>query len=184
MHNPLSSITLPPYASVARYEGKGNYAIDKYYKLPYRFFYRHKLKMIIDLMQKDHIYQNILDYGSGPGIFMYELKKHALFVHQFNRFYKIDSRVRFELVICASVLEFCKLEETLSEIKSIIRPGGKLIVASPQSNKLTRLYFRLIQDTYKRHSEDDIIAAVSKLFQIEEYKSWCGLYFALRARVF
>ena len=36
--------------------------------------------MIIDLMDKGRIYNNILDFGCGPGIFMLELKKYGVFL--------------------------------------------------------------------------------------------------------
>ena len=177
----FTNLRLPPYASLKQYEGKGNYAISKYYRFPHSFFYRKKLKMIVSLMEKDKIYHNILDYGSGPGIFTDELKKHALFIKNFEIKDIIDPRWRFDAIVCSSVLEFCHLSITLQTLRSILNTNGKLFIGSPMNTKLSLLYFRCISNKESRHSHFNILSEVSKHFRIEEYHSWMNLYFALRA---
>lgn len=179
-NNILHTLSLPPYSSLKEHEGKGNYAISKYYKFPYRIFYRHKLKMIINLMEGR--YKNCLDYGAGPGIFTRELKKHCdnVISHDFNK--PVDLRWKFDLIICASVLEFCHLNATLEFLKGVLKPGGTLIVASPMETPLSKYYFKAIEDMNIRYSHTKIIEAIQKKFKVEKKKEWLGLYFALRAK--
>ena len=175
------ALDFPPYSSVKHLEGAGNYAIARYYKWPYRFFYRHKVAMITSLMDKCP-YHNILEYGAGAGILATEFKKHALFYTVYDKGYLFDYRWRFELVVCPSVLEFVDLPSSLESIKRVIRPGGRLIVASPMDTWITRRYFKIIKDGSKRNSHQTIIDAIQKTFEIEKLNTWFGLYFALRAR--
>lgn len=176
--NPL---VLPSYDTVKDEEGKGNWAVNKYYKWPYSFFYRKKLNLILGLIGNDY-YHNILDFGAGPGIFRPALKKKALFVVSCNTVDEINDRWKFDAVVCASVLEFCDLEQVLPILKNCLKVSrGKLYVASPLKNRLTNLYFKLINDNTKRNSHTEIKDAISKHFKIYAYRTWMNLYFALKA---
>lgn len=137
--------------------------------------------MIVNLME-DKMYKNCLDYGAGPGIFTPELKKHAYSVlsHDINN--AVDLRWKFELIVCASVLEFCHLNTTLDFLHGICRHNGTILVASPMQTKMSKAYFKSIKDDKIRYSHTEIIGAVSKRFEIEKIDYWMGLYFALRAR--
>ena len=172
-------LRLPTYKTLSKHEGKGNYAVRKYYLFPFSFFYRYKLKMVARLLGKK-VHHNLLDYGSGPGIFTEELKKHSLFVHQKEIGQRINPKWRFDVVVCASVLEFVNLDEALYEIHSLLKPAGKIVVASPMKNRMTGFYLWLSRSKHKRHSHDEILSKVSKYFTIEKYDSWLGLYFSLR----
>ena len=180
LHN-SKALKLPPYSTLKPYEGQGNYAIGKYYKYPYRFFYRKKLKMIVNLMPQNKIYHNILDYGAGPGIFTEELKRHALFVKGFEPTDTFDTRWRYDAVVCASVLEFTTLGYVLPLIKNILNRKGVLYVGSPMDTSFSRIYYKLIKDYNNRQSHTRIVSELKKYFKIEEYKEWMNLYFALRA---
>lgn len=171
----FNRLKLPEYSSLERYEGRGNYALKKYYQFPYSFFYRHKLKMIVNLMHEK--YKNILDFGCGPGIFTPELKKYALFVIDLEKNDPINPFWKFDCIVCASVLEFCELEPTLMTLKKLLNPKGVLLIASPMKNMITSLYLK----ENGRHSHDQITSAVSKKFRIMEYHAWLGLYFSIRA---
>lgn len=173
-------LTLKPYNSVKHLEGKGNWAVSKYYNFPYRYFYRHKVKMIVDLLRKDSKYHNILDFGTGPGLYTPELKKYSLFIKSVDRLEHVSLRWRFDIVLCSSVLEFVSLPSTLSVLHSILKKDGRLIVASPMCNVLTDLYLR--NDPQDRHHHETIIKRIKKKFVIEKINKWMGLYFALRAR--
>jgi len=162
------------------YEGQGNWAISKYYKLPFSFFYRKKLKMILASFPKDKVYQNILDFGCGPGIFWPALKKKALFVKGYEPGDIIDPRWRFEAIVCSSVLEFTNLDQSLTLIYNLLKDKGHLYIGSPMKTPLSNLYFKLIGDKNYRTSHKKIITSVRKLFTIEEYTEWMNLYFVLR----
>ena len=174
-----STLHFPPYDTVRVHEGKGNYAVAKYYKWPWRAFYRHKLKMIVDLMDGE-FYDSLLDFGSGPGVLKPELSRHAL------RYLAIDSNTwpsiqGVDCIVAASTLEFVNLDIVLPRLAKILRPNGAFIVASPMQNLLTSAYFGLIGDKKQRHSETQIIEAISDHFKIERIDNWMNLYFALRA---
>jgi 2-polyprenyl-3-methyl-5-hydroxy-6-metoxy-1,4-benzoquinol methylase len=177
-----NNLTLPPYKSLSHLEGKGNWAIRKYYQWPYSFFYRHKLKMIIKMMAPGMPYYNILDFGAGPGIFTLELNKHAYFVKSFDLKDPIDLRWQFDVIVCASVLEFVHhLDPTVQFLRKVLKPDGLLLVASPIDSALSRFYFRQIKDKNKRHSHKFIIQTISKHFKITEKRNWLNLYFSLKA---
>jgi len=147
----LHPLALPDRRLISHLEGKGNYAIGKYYDWPYAPFYQKKLRMALGMMGK-RIYNNCLDFGSGPGIFLPELKKRCTSVVKFDKDDAVHPRWKFDLVVCASVLEFVHLDFTMKLLKSLMYPFAKLVVASPMDTKLTRLYYRSIKDKNVRHS--------------------------------
>ena len=176
----LHSLALPEYRKVKDYEGGGNYAISRYYKFPFRFFYRQKLRMLVELLGPK-IHKNILDFGSGKAeIFREELEKHALQVKCVDMQEPINLEWRFDVVVCASVLEFTHLPVCLSTLKKIIRPNGMIVVSSPMDTWLSRLYFKLIKDKNSRHSHLEILKEASKYFFIVKYKEWFGMYFSFK----
>lgn len=172
------SLLLPPLSKVADYEGKGNFAIGKYYHLPFSFFYQQKLKMILDLM--DEKYQSILDFGSGPAeIFRESLEEYSNRVVCVD---KLDNIIgKYDLIVCASVLEFVNLKETLPYLKSHLMTGGTLIGSSPMDTIFSQYYFRTIGNKLKRHSHQTILSELSKHFWIVKKKEWFGLYFSWKA---
>ena len=178
LYNLFTSISLPSYSKVAHLEGRGNYAVSKYYKLPHSIFYQQKLKMAKFLAAR--MYYNCLDYGSGPGITSYFLKSIARRVKSFDKTDIYDKHWKFDLIFCGSVLEFCNLDVEIPKIKAIMAPWGHLIVASPMKNIITNAYFRLIGDKHKRNSHNDIISSIGKHMKIERTLTWMNLYFALR----
>lgn len=137
--------------------------------------------MVIGLM-RGRYYKRLLDFGSGPGIFQKELKLHSAKVRKYEIGDWWHPQWSFDCVICASVLEFVQLNQTLKLISSVMRPKGDLIVASPLDNALTKFLFRSIGDTKPRKSHKEIMAAVSKYFKVLEYKEWFGVYFALKVQ--
>lgn len=175
----FNRILLPEYETLKEYEGKGNYAISKYYKFPYKYFYQQKLKMVVSLMERR--YKNCLDFGSGPGIFLPELRRHADNVIAYDKGDKLDPGLKFDLIVCSSVIEFCHLESTLKFLKEILKEDGHLIVASPMKSTFSKTYFKLIRDNKNRHCHLDIIKYISNRFKIVQKKEWFGLYFSLKA---
>jgi len=175
----LHSIKYPTYESIKHLEGKGNFAVSKYYTLPFKPFYRHKFKMIIDLMGGEH-FNRILDFGSGSGIFRTELQRHSNFVFCIDKGAKLP-KIKFDAVICASVLEFCDLDDTLSDLSSMMKDGAKIFIASPMQNRLSNLYFKLVRSNFTRNSHEQIKSAVKTYFKLESYNEWMGLYFSIKA---
>ena len=177
----LYGIALPPYELVRKYESQGNWAVKKYYQFPFNIFYKKKLRMIIDMLQPGKIYRNILDFGGGPAqIFKKELGKHAMSVTSYN-LPIIDPRWKFDVIVCASVLEFVSFQHTLKGLSKSLAPRGFMVVASPMDNWITRLYFWAIGDKNLRHTHTQMLKQLERYFDITEYKSWLGLYFACKA---
>ena len=177
-----TGLELPPYSSLMQYESRGNYAIKKYYTWPYSMFYKHKLKMILSLMDRPY-YDNIMDFGSGPGIFIPTLRKRSVHVFSYEPEKALNPYWRFELIICASVLEFIPdLNNTCKDLASMLKEDGKLIVASPMKTPLARVYFKLIKDRKERHDHIKIVSTLWKYLKLEEYEKWLGLYFVARFR--
>lgn len=174
-------IVLPQYSKIKHFEGKGNYAISKYYLWPFRPFYRKKLYMIRSLMDKKRIYRNICDVGSGPGIFTYELQRHAIRVKSLENGEHVWSHWRFDLLVCASSLEYIKpIDTTCCKLWKATRPGAQIIVAGPLNNKINRLYFKLIFDRHERHDPVFIRKIVDKYFKVEKYIEGFGVYYAFK----
>jgi len=178
MRNRLS---LPPLQGIKHLDGKGNFAVKKYYAFPFSFFYQKKLRMILNLLDRKRIYRNILDFGSGEAeIFKPELSKRALNVKCVDKVSEINVRWKFDVVVCSSVLEFCNLNPVLNRIRQICQPYGMLVGASVMDTWATRLYFKLIGDKQKRKSHKEILEAVHKHFFIVEQYEWFGLYLSFK----
>lgn len=167
-------IKFPPYRSVAHYEGMGNWAVDKYYKWPLRYFYRHKIRMI-ERMLRSRRYTNIMDFGGGPGLFHEEWKKYGKNIYTINEYMSFPIE-KMDLIICASVMEFVELD-MFQSLSNCLNPGGDIIVASPMSTEFSTFYFGLINDRNYRHSHHKIINQMSKVFNLRHYKTWADLYF-------
>lgn len=178
----LHRLALPSYESIRKFEGKGNFAVGKYYKFPFKFFYRQKLRMIMDMFETGRMYGSILDFGCGKAqILRDSLEKKSFYVKCVDILDWIDYEYKYDVVVCASVLEFCDpLYDTALMLRKIVRKDGMVVVASPMKNILTRLYFWLIGDTYIRNNHMKIISQMSEFFTISDYKEWNGLYFSFK----
>ena len=173
---------LPNYEDVMEWEGLGNYAIKKYYKWPFRFLYRKKLQMALNMLDEDTVYSRTLDFGCGPArIFEKELARRSLYVDCVDRLWDIPEHY-YELITCLSVLEFVDLPATLKRLDYHMADNGILVVASPILSPLSKLYYRLCGSKYDRNSKEEILKQIKKQFIIEEYTEWFGLYFCLRAK--
>lgn len=179
----LNPIKLPDYSLLKKYEGNGNFSIKNYYNFPHSLFYRHKLRMILDMMDHKKVYYNILDYGSGPGIFSKELISKCTRLTSFDKEDIFNPSWKFDLIICASVLEFVHLDSTLKNLKQIMHLNSRLIVASPMKTPLSNLYFKSISNHAYRHSHTEILSKLSKYFIVESKKEWIGLYFSVKCRI-
>jgi ubiquinone/menaquinone biosynthesis C-methylase UbiE len=138
--------------------------VDYYYwnyQFPIKYIQRYRFKSILKLMDAD-IYDNLLEIGTGSGIFLKELSTHcrqlyAIDIHdkiecvqQFCDDQQIDSVVTqcsiertifpdefFDAIIGISVLEFvCNLRSAINEIKRIMKPGGIFVTICPQKSFL------------------------------------------------
>lgn len=143
-----------------------------YYSWYAGWFYQHRLRMIADLLQNVHA-QNLLEIGTGSGIFLKELLKHAEHITgiDIHKSYKgvnemlsrekIDlNRVElrqgsildipypdatFDVAVCVSVLEhFENPSEPLEEVSRVLMPGGLLVAGFPARTRLTAMLFGML----------------------------------------
>ena len=141
-----------------------------YYSWYAGWFYRHRLKMVADALDTVHV-EKSLDIGTGSGIFLKQLLKHAdhvtgIDIHKtYNGVYKMleqegvdQSRVElregsileipfpdasYDVVTCISVLEhFADPYPALSEIKRVLKPGGIFIWGCPAKSRFTDFLFK------------------------------------------
>ena len=177
-----STLELPPLESVQHLEGKGNWAVKKYYEWPYSFFYQQKLRMILKILDDYRpFYWNILDFGSGSGILKPELSKRCMTLKSVNSTKEMNYYSMFESVVCGSVLEFCELSRTIPIIKSVMKRGSILCIASPMKTPISELYFRSIGDNKERNHHKSIVEYVSTYLHVTSYTEWHGLYFSIGA---
>ena len=176
-----NSLLLPKLETISYLEGKGNFAVRKYYKWPERIFYRHKLKMILDLMDVGRVYKSTLDFGAGPAKILEKSLKSRSWKYTAIDHDDAQPIDKFDLIVCGSVLEFVNLDETLKYFKSHLLNGGHIIGASPMDTALSRFYFKKIGDSLKRNNHKSIMQALKKHFHVVDNQEWLGLYFSFKA---
>ena len=169
-------LTFPTYSSVKEYEAQGNWAVKKYYLPPWRFFYRHKIRMIERALRGRH-FDTMMDFGAGPGIMTLEWQKYAGHVYSIDRDNELYPKV--DMTICSSVMEFVPLKKTFEKLSSLTK---EIIIASPMDTAASRLYFNSINDRIARNSHQDILKEMAGYFTINYFRSWHGLYFCARGR--
>lgn len=127
------------------------------------------------------MYSNILDFGCGKAqILKPTLNRHAYTVKCVDKGDKLPNE-KFEVIVCASVLEFVPLEKTLKYLKKSLAQGGVLIGSSPMTNWVTASYLKYAGDKSRRNTHTEIMDALREFFKVLDYKEWNGLYFSFKA---
>lgn len=167
------SISLPSHDSIKLSIDDGTeedyHLVQLYYSWYAGWFYRHRLKMVKDLMDSES-FNKLLEIGTGSGIFILELLKHANLVMGMDihasyqgvqKMLEIEgadlSRVElsqgdifnipypdhfFDAVVCVSVLEhFPDPRPALEEIRRVVRPQCPVFMGFPADTRITRLIF-------------------------------------------
>jgi ubiquinone/menaquinone biosynthesis C-methylase UbiE len=141
-----------------------------YYSWYGGWFYRHRLKMVAGALD-GLLVQKALDIGTGSGIFLKQLLKHAdhvtgIDIHKtYNGVYAMLERegvekgrvelregsilqipypdASFDVATCISVLEhFADPHDALSEIKRVLKPGGVFVWGCPAKSRFTDFLFK------------------------------------------
>jgi ubiquinone/menaquinone biosynthesis C-methylase UbiE len=134
---------------------------DWNYKFPIKYIQLYRFKTIAKLLDKQ-IYPNLLEVGTGSGIFLPELAMHcnklyATDIHPFfenienllNHYkvkeYNLKSQSiqktdypdnYFDAIVAVSVLEFVdNLQEAINEIKRILKNDGVFITICPMNSQ-------------------------------------------------
>jgi ubiquinone/menaquinone biosynthesis C-methylase UbiE len=143
-----------------------------YYSWYAGWFYRHRLKMAADLLGDTKL-NRILEVGTGSGIFIKELLKHADLVTGIDihaTYHGVQAMLgqeevepgrvelkqgsifdipyqdgHFDAAVCISVLEhFPDPGPALREMRRVVRPGGLVVTGFPARNRITERLFRLL----------------------------------------
>jgi ubiquinone/menaquinone biosynthesis C-methylase UbiE len=150
-----------PEQSMLNVTGETDYYFWNY-KFPIKYVQLYRFKTILNLLG-DATYPNLLEVGTGSGIFLPELSRHceslyACDVHpHFENINKLLKSYKvphfdvstqsiekttypdnfFDVVIAVSVLEFVKdLNSGINEIKRILKTDGVFITICPMESKI------------------------------------------------
>ena len=156
-------------------------AVDYFYwnyKFPIKYIQLYRFKRIVKLLGKTH-YKNLLEAGTGSGVFIPQLAKHcsnlyacdihtnfshipALCAHYGIKNFDVSTQSiestsyadnLFDAVVAVSVLEFVPdVEKALLEIKRILKNDGVFITICPMESRL--LDFVLSLYTTKKPEEE------------------------------
>ena len=146
------------------------------YKFPIKYIQKYRFSRIISLLGNAR-YSNLLEAGTGSGIFLPELAQHceklyACDIH--NHFTNIDYLLKhynlsnyelksqsiektdypdnyFDAIVAVSVLEFVdNLQAAILEIKRILKKDGVFITICPMNNKFLDAILSLYSDKKPR----------------------------------
>jgi ubiquinone/menaquinone biosynthesis C-methylase UbiE len=138
------------------------------YQFPIKYIQRYRFKAILRLLG-DRIYENMLEIGTGSGIFLPELSRHCRQLHAIDvhndiphveklcRLLGIQASLQrcgiegtgfpndyFDAIVAVSVLEFvADLDKALSEIKRILKEKGVFITICPQQSSVLDFFLKM-----------------------------------------
>ncbi|MFH1368208.1 MAG: class I SAM-dependent methyltransferase [Elusimicrobiota bacterium] len=183
-----------------------------YFYLPViKYFYLRRFELVFELMG-DEKYGNMLEIGYGTGILFPELAKRTKELHaaevkdssnlimdalkkrnisvlfSAGSIHKLPyDNDKFECIVCISVLEHIKdLDSAMSEVRRIMKPGGKAYFSFPAKNAMLDQFFRLSgynPDKIHPSSHGKILGKASEYFKVAEIKKLSmivPLYFACK----
>lgn len=147
------------------------------YEFPIKYIQLYRFKTILKLLGSK-VYENLLEAGTGSGIFLPELSSHCknlyacdIHPHMDNlqhllSHYKISNydikqqdiqkttypNDHFDAIVAVSMLEFVdNIQEALDEIRRILKPDGIFVTICPMENKLLDFFVTYYS---KRPAED------------------------------
>jgi ubiquinone/menaquinone biosynthesis C-methylase UbiE len=158
--------------SIDNGQSEDYHLVRLYYSWYSGWFYRNRLKMVAAALDGIHT-ENVLDIGTGSGIFLKQLLKHAshvtgIDIHEtYGGVYQMLEREgvdtkrielrqgsildipypdsSFDLVVCISVLEhFADPGPPLAEIKRVLRPNGRFVWGCPAKSPITDVLFGML----------------------------------------
>lgn len=161
------------------------------YKFPIKYIQRYRFKKIVTLLGKKE-YPQLLEAGTGSGIFLPELSKHCeqLFAcdihHDFDNIamlcdkygiknYNLSSQSidntnfqneSFDVVVAVSVLEFVPdIQKALAEIKRILKKDGIFITICPMESRILDFFLSLYTRESPKEEFGSARQKVSKLLE-------------------
>jgi len=178
--------------------------IDHYswnYQFPIKYIQQFRFKAILKLLD-DKVYNRVLEFGTGSGIFLPELAKHCneLYACDVHRRldavkalckktsinvnlapYSIDKTEYedhyFDVIVGVSVLEYIdNLDEAFKEIRRIIKKQGTFLTILPRRNFLLNsilsLYSRESVKEEYQNPFNKINSAIEKHFYVIDRKTF------------
>jgi len=166
---------------------------DWNYKFPIKYIEQYRFKRIIKLLGSKR-YENLLEAGTGSGVFLPELSRHcenlfACDIHDyFDKirnmldFYKIENynlsyqniekttfpSNYFDAIVAVSLLEFVgDLKSALQEIKRVLKSDGVFITICPMDSALLDSVLRFYSRRKPREEFGESRSHVSKELEKE-----------------
>jgi ubiquinone/menaquinone biosynthesis C-methylase UbiE len=176
--------------------------VDYYYwnyQFPIKYIQRFRFKAILELMG-NKVYNNLLEVGTGSGIFLPELARHCrkLYaidihdnMHAVQKLCELTSikvelaqcaleqtcypDAMFDVIVAVSVLEFVNdLEKTFQEVRRLLKPDGIFLAICPQQGALldfvVSLYTQKPPDEEFRNSRTQMGEILETHFTVLEKK--------------
>lgn len=164
---------------------------DWNYKFPIKYIQLYRFKRIIQLLGNER-YPNLLEAGTGSGIFLPELARHcdhlyAIDIH--NHFDQIDNLCEeykitdyhlstqsidntnfknesFDAIVAVSVLEFVPdIQKAINEIKRILKKDGFFITICPMESKILDFFLSFHTRRPPKEESGNTRQHVSKLLE-------------------
>lgn len=174
--------------------------IDYYYYPFIGYFYKKRLTMVLNLVQRRD-FDSILDIGYGCGILFPTLNqaaKHLYGIETHGKEKDVSScmqklgvhvnlipgnildlssvKRKFDAMVLVSILEHVKeIDKAVEELAGLQTKGDLVFVGSPVKNRITDLVFRLFRFDYEKHhpsSHKDILRALAKKYDILKLKTF------------
>lgn len=161
------------------------------YQFPIKYVQRYRFKVIVRLLNK-RVFPNLLEVGTGSGIFLPELSQHcrklfAIDIHPhienienlLNHYKVKDFSVKsqsiqktdypdnhFDAIVAVSVLEFVDdLDAAIIEIKRILKDDGIFITICPMNSKLLDVIVSFFADKTAQEEFGDSRVSVVKALE-------------------
>ncbi len=179
-----------PDKSLLTKTGEVDY-FDWNYKFPIKYIQLYRFKTIIKMLGRRR-FTNLLEAGTGSGVFLPELSRHCINIFAcdiHNHFDVIEKLLlhykimnynlktqsiettdyadeSFDAVVAVSLLEFVKNKvEAINEIKRILKDGGSFFTICPMSNRFLDAILSLYTTKKPEEEFGDSRNYVSKILE-------------------
>ena len=171
------------------------------YQFPIKYIQRFRFHAILGLLGNETV-NTLLEVGTGSGIFLPELSKHcrelyACDIHNnmdavetLCKLTGIDATLQrcpleetgypdrfFDVIVAVSVLEFVNdLEQSLIELKRILKPDGVFLTICPHQNPLLDFFLSFCSRKKPKEEFGDsrtrVIPSLEKHFKVVQKKTF------------
>ena len=181
---------LIPDKNLLKKTGEVDY-FDWNYKFPIKYIQKYRFMRILKLLG-DTKYPNLLEAGTGSGIFLPELSKHCEHLYTCDIHHNFDNVAKlcdayniqnchlcsqsidntnypdksFDAVVAVSVLEFVPdIQKAITEIKRILKKDGLFITICPMESSILDFFLSLYTRKSPKEESGDSRQIVTKILE-------------------